>query len=33
MERPLELYGVRANLKIEKKMDKRYKKFAAVLFI
>jgi len=33
MERPLEAIGVKANLKIEKKMEKRYKKFVAVLFI
>ena len=29
----MELIGTRANLKIEKKMDKRYKKFVACLFI
>ena len=33
MERPLDLIGQRANIKIEKKMDKRYKKFVACLFI
>jgi hypothetical protein len=33
MEKPLEIIGTKANLKVEKKMDKRYKKFVAVLFI